>query len=239
MNRTWSIVAAAVVSAVVLSILAGCAEPPPGYGTEQKLILVGARRATWAVAPAINLSGQREVDGVLQADLLFEQLQQVRGLTVIPVNRTAEVFVQLGIAQVRSEEEAALVCEMLNCDGLVVPTVTIFDPYHPPKLGATLTLMGKTAPGGAVRVDARELVREARQESAGLVEPSPALVQVTGMWDAANGSVREAVKTYAAGRHDPLGPMGEREYLLSMDRYCGFVYHELITSLLSHPRMKR
>ena len=49
---------------------------------------------------------------------------------------------------------------------------------------------------------------------------------------AANGSVREAVLTYAKGRNDPLGPLGSKEYLVNMDRYCGFVYHALITDLI-------
>ena len=53
------------------------------------------------------------------------------------------------------------------------------------------------------------------------------------MFDAANGSVRDAVYRYAAGRNDPVGPMGAKEYLASMDRYCGFVYHELIARLIS------
>jgi hypothetical protein len=59
------------------------------------------------------------------------------------------------------------------------------------------------------------------------------------MFDAANGSVRDALHAYAAGRNDPLGPMGAKEYLASMDRYCGFVYHELIGQLVSgHGRGK-
>jgi hypothetical protein len=57
--------------------------------------------------------------------------------------------------------------------------------------------------------------------------------QAVGMFDAANGSVRDALLAYAAGRNDPLGPMGAKEYLASMDRYCGFVYHELIARLIS------
>ncbi len=59
------------------------------------------------------------------------------------------------------------------------------------------------------------------------------------MFDAANGSVREALLLYAQGRNDPLGPMGEKEYLASMDRYCGFVYHTLIGDLLDRERQKR
>ena len=55
--------------------------------------------------------------------------------------------------------------------------------------------------------------------------------------NAANGSVRQRLHDYAAGRHDPVGPLGEREYLVSMDRYQGFVYHELIGQLLASPKI--
>jgi len=52
------------------------------------------------------------------------------------------------------------------------------------------------------------------------------------MFDAANGTTRDAVLAYAAGRNDPVGPMGSKEYFASMERYCGFVYYELIADVL-------
>ena len=55
------------------------------------------------------------------------------------------------------------------------------------------------------------------------------------MYDATNGTVRDALFGYAKGRHDPVGPMGERQYLLDMDRYTGFAYHSLIEELLRVP----
>jgi len=54
------------------------------------------------------------------------------------------------------------------------------------------------------------------------------------MYDAANGSVRQQLLDYAQGRQDPAGPLGSKEYFVSMDRYCGFVYHELISDLVFH-----
>jgi hypothetical protein len=57
------------------------------------------------------------------------------------------------------------------------------------------------------------------------------------MFDAANGSVRDRLRRYAAGRHDPAGPLGEKEYYVSMDRYCGFVYSELIDQLVASPKL--
>lgn len=237
MKKMRSITKAIVLGAVAFS--GACAEKPPEYGREFVLSLPPKRREVWAVAPAINLSGRREVDPLLQADLLYQQVQQVRGLTVVPVNRVAEVFAGLGITQVQSADQAALVCDLLGCDALLVPTVSAFDPYDPPKLGASLHLFAK--PGNFARpanVDPRELVRRAappRDESMPAGGAADFL-QAVGMFDAANGTTRNALHAYASGRNDPLGPMGPKEYVASMDRYCGFVYAELTADLLKQAR---
>ena len=221
------------LSALLLAALTGCHSGPPPYGTEAQVFLPGEKRQVWAVAPAVNVSGQ-EVDPLLQADDLFEQLQQVHGLTVVPVNRVAQVFAGLQIARIQSPEQATLICEQLGCDALIVPTVTIYDPYDPPKFGAALQVFRKGATELPANVDVHALSRAATLPP-GAPLPSPQQAgfrQSVGMFDASNGSVRDLLTDYAAGRHDPLGPLGQREYLLNMDRYCSFAYHELIIDLL-------
>jgi hypothetical protein len=229
------------ILATLLAItFAGCAAPAPKYGTERQLALPGTKRQVWAVAPAVNLSGQR-FDPLLQADLAYQQLQQVDGITVIPVNRVAEVYAGLQIDRVQSQEQAELVCEMLGADGLLIPTVTAYDPYDPPKLGASLQLFGRPATRRAKNVNPRDLARRAtpREDDALPAASAQQFLQVVGMFDAANGSVRAALTDYAKGRNDPVGPYGQREYLVSMDRYSGFVYHVLIAELMNHPRLRK
>jgi len=233
MNR-WTL--GLVILVICTQGLSGCRQTEPQYGTEAQLALPAAHGAqVWAVAPEVDLSGQREVDPILQADLLYQQLQTVRGITAVPVNRTAEVYASLGIVRVQSEDQASLVCEMLGCDGLVVPTVTAYDPYNPPKFGASLQLFRARPAATVARVDPRELTRRAAPPVDEALPPPGAgsYRQAVGMYDAANGSVRDAVLRYAAGRSDPVGPMGAKEFVASMDRYCGFVYHELIARLIS------
>lgn len=226
--------------AAFLLVESGCTQTDPPYGRETTKALSTKRRQVWAVAPVINLSGERGVEPFLQADLVFQQLQQVQGVTAIPVNRVAEVYASLRIDKVSSPEQAALVCDLLQCDGLIVPAVTIYDAYNPPKLGAAMQLFVK--PGTFVRpanVDPRELAKRA---TPGPVDAMPAaggdVVQAVGLFDAANGSVRDRLHLYAAGRHDPLGPLGEKEYYVNMDRYCGFAYSELIEQLIASPKLK-
>jgi len=218
----------------------GCAKPKP-YGYEKRLSLPTRKAQVWAVAPAVNLSGQEEVDPILQADALYGQLQQVEGLTVIPVNRVAEVYASLRIDKVQSAEQASIVCELLGCDALVVPTITAYDPYNPPKMGAAIQLFGRNASffSGNDSLDPRELARRAAPPPNQPLPPTGSFFQAAGMFDASSGSVRSALTRYALGRNDPLGPYQEKEYLVSMDRYSGFVYFELIQDLLLAVPMKR
>jgi len=219
----------------------GCAEQDPPYGTEVQLNFPTRHQEIWAVAPAVNLSGYRDVEPLLQADLLYQQLQHVRGLTVIPVNRVAEVYATLRIDRLQTPEQAAEICEILGCDRLIVPTVTAYDPYVPPKIGASLQVFGPVSREArrASSVDPHELARRAAPQENEPLEAQQAqpegivpFVQSVGMFDAANGSVRDALLIYASGRNDPAGPMGAKEYVASVDRYCGFVYHELIVQVM-------
>ena len=123
--------------------------------------------------------------------------------------------------------------DQLGCDGLIVASITQFDPYNPPKFGGAIQLFEK--PRGFQRpiADPHELLRAGSSSAAGEALPGhPDFEQVVGMFDAANGSVRDAVVAYASGRHEPEGPMGVNEYFSNMDRYCGFAYYSLLDSLL-------
>lgn len=196
---------------MVISLLAGCEQDKP-YGEEVDLSVPGHQTKVWAIAPAVNLSGHSEVDPILQADLLYQQLQEVHGMTVIPVDRVVQVLGAMNIERIESYSQAAMVCDLLHADAVVIPSVTAYDPYLPPKMGASLALFD----------------RRAKSDSD--------LKQAVGMFDSTDGAVRKNLQIFANGRSDPNGPMAEREYFLSMDAYSQFVYHELIADLLGVPR---
>ena len=227
-----------ILAVIAVVALTGCTAEEPKYGTETQVSSPLRKRQIWAVAPAVNLSGYPQVDPLLHGDNLFQQLQQVDGVTAIPVNRVVQVFASLRIEQVQSAEQASLVCDVLGCDGLLVPTVTAYDPYDPPKLGAAIQLFRRAGYARAENVSPRELARRASPGKEQSLQTAPDFLQTVGMFDAASGSVRQAVYDYARGRNDPLGPMGAREYFASMDRYSGFVYHTLIAELMKHPKLQ-
>jgi hypothetical protein len=219
-----------------LALAVGCSCHKP-YGEEEQLFLPGTHRQVWAVAPAINLSGQSQIDPLLQSDLVYQELQKVRGLTVIPVDRVVEVYARMKTDKVQSEQQAYDVCRLLGCDGLVVPTVTAYDPYDPPKFGASLQLFVKPGTFAHLpKLDPRALERSATATAAA-PPPMPQthnMVQVVDLYDAADGTVLKAVNAYAKGRTDPNMPLGVDEIIVSMDRYCLFGYHELLSELLDN-----
>jgi len=225
-----------VLAMAWLVISVGCAawhDKP--YGDEQQLFLPGEHRQVWAIAPAINISGQSQIDPLLQSDLVYQEMQKVHGLTVIPVDRVVEVYVSLKIDKIQNERQAYDICQTLGCDGLVVPTVTAYDPYDPPKFGASLQLFVK--PGTFQRMpklDPHELERSATTTPLPTMPETHNMAQVVEIYDAADGTVRDKVSEYSQGRTDPNGPLGVNEITQSMDRYCAFGYHELLNELLGN-----
>jgi hypothetical protein len=216
---------------VVMVLMTGC-QSPKTYGREDTNFIPPDGPKVWAVAPTINLSGQRGIDPLIQSDLLFQQLQEVRGITVIPVNRVVEVLVALRIRDLQSPEQARLICEQLGADALVVPSITIYSPYNPPKMGGSIQVFLRNPEQLATMIDPRELARQSTPDEIESLPTQTDFLQAADMFDAANGSVRDAVALYAQGRTELEGPLGEREYFLNMQRYSRFVWHELIDKLL-------
>ena len=236
----WIAVIALIIAACLLSTTGGCAPAEKPYGRERQLSMPGNETKVWAVAPVINLSGQPGVDPLLQADILYQHLQSIQGLTVVPVDRVAAIFAAVGIEQVQTPEQAKAVIDALGCDALIVASVTQYDPYNPPKFGGALQLFEKGLGGNLPPPpDPRELLRSGSPPPEQAMPTNPQFLQVVGMFDAQSGTVRDALMSYAAGRHEPSGPMGVKEYFVNMDRYCGFAYQSLIESLLVQLRNGR
>jgi hypothetical protein len=227
-----------VVLIAMLGLVSGCSDwKPKPYGDEVQLYLPGDHQQVWAIAPALNISGQSDIDPLLQSDLVYQELQKIHGVTVIPVDRVVEVYASLRIDKIQNEQQAYDVCKALGCDGLLIPTVTAYDPYDPPKFGASLQLFVK--PGTFMRlppIDPRKLEQAPTVSAIPIpaIPESHDMTQVVEMYDAADGTTRDAVKDYAQGRTDPNGPMGINEVTEEMDRYCAFGYHELLAELLGN-----
>lgn len=191
----------------------------------------------WAVVPLRNETGTSIANGAVMADKIGQQIAQVRGMIVLPTNRVMDAMAALKLREVRSVSDAMALIQTLDCDGLIVGSMTGWDPYEPPKIGATLQLYSRrnpSAPGTLDGLDSREMTYAAT--SGGLPEGttrySQPVAQASGYFDAANHEVIAALQRYSVGRVPLESPAGWRSYLINMDLYAEFVSFELTRNLL-------
>ncbi len=182
----------------------------------------------WAVMPLRNESGTSIVDGVRFAEKLAQQLQQVDRMQVVPVNRVIEAANATEIGPIDAPAEALSLMQALDVDGLIVGSISAWDPYEPPKIGATIQLYSRRNPGGSNSVDTRRLTYAATERDLpGTTRFDQPVATAAGYFDAANGDVLDDLTGYARGRSGFESPAGWRAYLLNMDLYSEFVSHEL------------
>lgn len=245
---TWSRMRALVVLCSLLLLLApvGCASSNDHLGTPTSLVAPYETiqgDVLWAVAPPRNESGVGLLDPLTLADTLAATIQEVRGVSVVPVNRTIGAMRALGMEQVTSGADARRLALELGVDAVVVGSITAWHPYKPPRLGLSLALYGR--PGSdrlterSADIDPRQLTAattERRLPNAGAADQ--ALSVAAEHLDAANHEVLMSLRMYAEGRHDPETALGWRGYIASMQLFTKFACYRLTGRLLDEERLR-
>jgi len=185
----------------------------------------------WAVVPLANESGTTAVDPLAVSDALVNAAEEIRGVRCLPVNRTIEAMRALGMERVSNAGEARELARSLGAEGVLVGTITAWDPYDPPSLGVSLALFPADEPV-ANGVDPRALSRSTTDETIDIGgDRSP--VVVSEHLDARSHGIQVLVREYATGRSETQSALGWRVYLASMDLYTEFAAHELMGRLLT------
>ncbi len=192
-----------------------------------------AQSQLWAVAPFTNESGTSTVDTNRVADLFTQQVQQVQGVDSVPVNRVLFALRELEMEGISSAGDALLLMNALDVDGLLVGTVTAYDPYPPLVLGVAVQLYLRPEADRSRGFDPRSLTRS-RGGAPAIREwgPPPPTVQAAGVFDAANHQTLIWLREYSAHRSPPDSAYGADIYLVSMELYTQFVSYRLIHDLL-------
>ena len=177
-----------------------------------------------AVAPAINLSGNREFDVLTVSDALFEELQQVGGFNVLPLEKTLAAMRRLDMRAIDSPLMAQKLAEFLEVDTLVIPSVTAYDPYNPPKMGMILQLYTprRLAPGS---------------ESVVVSDHQP-VAQVAAVFNASNQTVLRELRDFAQGRTQNDSALQDERFLMDMDAYTRFVCHAMVRRMIEVERVR-
>jgi hypothetical protein len=193
----------------------------------------------WAVVPLRNESGTTLADSFAVSDKVVAAAAQVRGVRTLPLNRTIATMRTLGITHLESPADAKRLATEMGADGIIVGSITAYDPYDPPRLGLALALYSRTPVmdfAGDQTIDTRTLQFQPTdyqyfpRSSFG---EAPASVAAQHL-DAKNHQVLADVRAYAQGRHDPKSAYGWRRYTASMDLFTEFAAWHTVSRLLDH-----
>jgi len=188
----------------------------------------------WAVAPLRNESGSLQANGWSMADHLVKHLENASNLDVLPVNRVLAAMEALQMAEVSSPAQARQLLKSLGVDGLVVGTITAYDPYDPPKLGIAIELYVDEQIDQYDTINVRALSRAATRPSE--LPASPDRIKpvnhVSAVLDASDPIVRKRLRRYASNRGQIKDAKSWRLYRISMDLYSEFTGYVMSWRLL-------
>ncbi len=193
----------------------------------------------WAVVPPINETGVSVVDTWRVGDMITEELQQVRGIDTLPVNRVLQVMQQQGLESVRTEADVRSLMAQLDVDGLIIGSVTAYDPYPPLRLGLALQLYVRSTESPSQDFDPSTITRITSGDiGPGVSRQFQPVGLAAGIFDAQDQETLAWLHQYAASRSAPESPYGQDIYLVRMDLYTQFVSHRLIRDLLVSERFR-
>ncbi len=190
----------------------------------------------FAVAPLRNESGSLHADGVRLADHLAHQLENVAKLDVLPVNRTIAAMEALGIDAITSVGDALTVMKTVGSDGLVIGTITAYEPYDPPTLGLAIELYTGPRQETVLAADPRVLSRSATPvywPIKSRADPTQPVSSVRGVYDASERRVRRRMQQYARWRGQIKDTDAWHQYRISMDLYSQFITHVMTRRLMA------
>lgn len=236
------LVAAAILVTLTIGLPACASRKPDLAAPAAQIAPYDASRGTpvWAVVPLRNESGTSLVDELEVSDRVVAAIAQVEGLRVVPLNRTLGAMAQLNMAEPQSPTQLRQLAEHMNVDGIVVGSITAWDPYDPPTIGVALALYvppGRLGARPEPVIDTQKLVFQPTDyqyfASPSAMSDAPASV-VSEHLDARNHAVLMRLKRFAAGRNEPDSAYGWRVYVVSMDRYAEFAAWAAVGRLIDH-----
>jgi hypothetical protein len=228
------------LAVAALALFAGCNSEPKLVPPAEVTTPYDASRSEplWAVVPLRNETGTTSADVLAISDKVVAAAAQVHGVRTLPLNRSIAAMQALNLPDLASPAEAKALAKQLGVDGLLIGSITAYDPYDPPKLGIALALFqieGGAQLGTQPSIDPHALEgqptdyhyfpRSAHAEA-------PASV-VSEYLDGKNQGVQIELRDYAQGRTNPQAVLGWRRYLTSMDLYSEFAAWHAVRSLVN------
>ncbi len=196
------------------------------------------RDVVWVIAPIRNESGVSVADELRLADSLVSTIQEIRGVSAVPMNRTLAAMRAAGLPEIDNAAQATALARRMNADAVLVGSLTDWDPYEPPRLGLAIALYARSDSMGVIDttgLDPRRLTMASSDRDPWDFrhDPSEPLSVVALHLDGSNGEVRADLRRFASGRIDPNSATGWKGYLAAMSRFERFACFELTRRLLA------
>ena len=190
---------------------------------------------TIVVAPMMNLSTTRDVDLIEATNTLASELQQVRGVTVVPLGRVYQYLSENRLATVGSPEEARQLAKAFGAQACIVAAVTEYDPYNPPRLGLAVQMftVGQLPPPsgtpGFDPVQAEQAGMPLAAPQTGEARPRDVLSHV---FSGRNLEVEHLAQRYARERLADSSPFGWRRFVADQHEIVRLSCYGMIREML-------
>jgi hypothetical protein len=197
-----------------------------------------AGEVLWAVVPLRNESGTSVADPLALSDHLVGAIEEVEGIRCLPLDRTLAAMQSLKLRAIQNPAQARSLAQAMGVDGVVVGSVTAYDPYTP-LMGLSLALYAR--PGATMTArpnpafDPRELTESPTDQTVTNTDSGyneRPLAVWSGRLDGKNHQTLMDLRIYASGRTRDLSAMGWRRYTASMDLYSQFAMYRGVDGLL-------
>lgn len=186
----------------------------------------------WAVLPFANESGVSAVDSNLVADRFVSEVEQVDGLRCLPLNRSLAVMQQLGITKISDIRQVYTLMRAMQVDGILIGTVTDWDPYKPLRFGAAIEVISAASEGAAKPLDLKDVTMPTADSRVDVDGALVAISQASRLFDARNNETLAELDQYGAGRADASTALGSRVYEQRIDLFMRFGAYILVRDLL-------
>jgi hypothetical protein len=191
-------------------------------------------QALWAVAPVRNESGTSLIDLGAVGDKVAAAIEETQGIRCAPLNRSLEAMRSLGLPAIRTPGDARRLAQAMGVDGVVVVTITAWDPYAP-KIGLAAALYASPTwlAAGREPLDPRALQASPTVSTpAGPRHADLPTATASELLDGKNHQVLMDLEAYATGRMNGPSAMGWRRYLRSMDLFTEFASYRVMDGLM-------
>jgi hypothetical protein len=188
----------------------------------------------WAVVPLRNESGTSIATCETISDKLVAAAEEVQGVRTVPLNRTIQAMQALGLDSLQNPGDARKLAQAMGVDGILVGSITAYDPYTP-ELGLAIALYAR--PGAMAQgqhpLDPKTLASRPTDTAPAMWSRNEGPVAVVSEHlDAKNHQVLMDLKSFAQGRTKAPSALGWRRYTASMDLYSEFAVYHAVNSLI-------